>query len=88
MKKQHAILTLIDTETGYDIKVTYQPSLKERQTSDNSPAVNAMIRICILLSRAKEQMGQPLEIVTKPKKPLTFWQKVGRFFSAGNQYGR
>jgi hypothetical protein len=79
VKKQHAILTLIDTETGYDIKVTYQPSLKERPTSDNSPSVNAMIRICILLARAKEQMGQQLEIVTKPKKNLTLSEKIGRW---------
>jgi hypothetical protein len=73
-KRQHATLTLVDTEdgNGFTAQVTYQPSLKTRR--ENSPAVNAMVRLSIVIARARESLAAPIENVTP--KPLTKWQKV------------
>jgi len=82
MKRQRATLTLIDTENGYSATVQYQPSLKEREVQ--SSAVNAMIRLCVMLSRHRKELGAPFSkkdalVVNDTKKTLTTWQKVRDF---------
>ena len=88
MKRQRATLTLIDSDDGktFSAHIQYQPSIQLR--CENSPAVNAMIRIGIVLSKVKDQMGAPLVPqnmsvpANNPKKRLTFWQSVRRFLTS------
>lgn len=82
--KQKATLTLVDEGDGFRATVQYQPSLKNRTLGQNSPCINAMVRLCLIMARIKGQIGAPL---TQQTKRLTLGQKVLRFFNGKRQEG-
>lgn len=62
MKKQRtqrAILTLTDdNEGGYKAHVEYEPSALNRV--EDSPALNAMVRLSIIISKHTRELAAPL----------------------------
>lgn len=82
--KQKATLTLVDEGDGFRATVQYQPSLKNRTLGQNSPCINAMVRLCLIMARAKDSIGAPL---TQQTKRLTFSEKVGRWIKSGTWKG-
>lgn len=76
IKRQRATLTLVDEGDGFRATVQYQPSLKGREMQNNSPSINAMVRLCLIIARAKESIGAPL---TLQNKRLTFRDRVRGF---------
>lgn len=85
IKRQHATLTLVDDGNGsYSAQVNYQPSLKDRGLKDNSPAVNAMIKLCMIVARGRDMLGASINLVepnvTKNKLTiLGFGSKIRDF---------
>lgn len=81
MRKQRATLTLVDEGGGFRATVQYQPSVKGRTIGENSPSINAMVRLCLIIARAKDTIAQPLVQTPQPTKRLTIKDKVLGFLN-------
>jgi hypothetical protein len=58
-KRQRAVLTITDTdEGGFTAHVCYEPSVLK--LDHNSPSVNAMVRLGIILKSKSAELAQPL----------------------------
>lgn len=59
-KRQRAVITLTDDDNGgFKANVVYEPSIFKRSTQ--SPAVNAAVRLSVIIEKTKGEIGQPFE---------------------------